>query len=123
MTQLSRHFSSDEFRCSHCGRLPRKGVSMRLIRALEQARSRYYPNGLVIVSGYRCPEHNAAVNGAVKSRHMTTNPLSACDIRPEMTIDEARKCGFRGIGYNRAYMVVHVDMRWIRSVFPDNAAW
>jgi uncharacterized protein YcbK (DUF882 family) len=103
---LSLHFSTHEFECPHCGRVT---VSDLLIDCLERARGLYYPRGLRIVSGYRCPEHNAAIDGAPRSRHMRGD---AADIAPVMTIAQARALGFRGIGYSEATgKVRHVDMR------------
>lgn len=115
MTRLSAHFTSEEFVCSHCGRLPAQGVSAALVAALEKARAAFYPRGLVIVSGYRCPVHNAAVGGKPASRHLVGD---AADIRPVMTVAQARALGFRGIGFTQATgLVVHVDMR------PAPATW
>ena len=36
-----------------------------------------------------------------------------------MTVQQARTCGFKGIGFSRSGLIVHVDMRLIRSTFPD----
>ena len=44
-TMLSRHFSTAEFACRHCGDLPPGGVSGALLAALEVARERHYPGG------------------------------------------------------------------------------
>ena len=75
---------------------------------------------IIFDSGYRCPEHNAAISGAKNSMHMKF----AGDIRPEMRADEpdglfelklktmydtAEQLGFGGIG--RYDMWIHVDTR------------
>lgn len=114
-TMLSRHFSTAEFACRHCGDLPPGGVSGALLAALEVARERHYPGGLTIASGYRCPQHRLS-QASPRSRHTKGD---AADIPPVMTVQQARTCGFKGIGFSRSGLVVHVDMRLIRSTFPD----
>lgn len=114
-TMLSRHFSTAEFACRHCGDLPPGGVSGALLAALEVARERHYPGGLTIASGYRCPQHRLS-QASPRSRHVKGD---AADIPPVMTVQQARTCGFKGIGFSRSGLVVHVDMRLIRSTFPD----
>lgn len=110
--QLSPHFTRSEFACPHCGEVK---VSAALVEALEKARARFYPRGLRIVSGYRCPDHNQAVGGAARSRHLVGD---AADIEPTMTRAQAVALGFRGIGIVRATgKVCHVDMR------PTAAVW
>lgn len=117
MAKLSAHFDSREFACKHCGRLV--GPPAGLVKALELARVRHYPNGLVIRSGYRCQAHNAAVGGKRLSRHLRGD---AVDIPPRMTVAQAKACGFRGIGYQKATgLVVHVDMRLIKATWVYDA--
>jgi len=53
MARLSAHFDSREFACKHCGRLPAGKPPYSLLAALEKARTRHYPKGMVIRSGYR----------------------------------------------------------------------
>jgi len=113
MARLSAHFDSREFACKHCGRLPGK-PPYSLLAALEKARTRHYPKGMVIRSGYRCPTHNAAVGGKKGSRHVAGD---AADIAPVMTLKQARDCGFRGIGVDVRGRVVHVDMRPVPAVW------
>lgn len=104
---LSRHFAVSEFACRHCGKLPPGGVSGRLLAALEVARERHYPGGLPIASGYRCAAHRLS-QASPRSRHVVGD---AADVPPVMTVQQAKACGFKGVGFNRAGLVVHVDMR------------
>lgn len=104
---LSAHFARTEFACRHCGTLPRGGVSLALLRALEVARTRHYPGGLPIASGYRCPQHRLS-QASPNSRHTKGD---AADVPPVMTVQQAKACGFKGIGFNGRGLVVHVDMR------------
>ena len=112
--RLSEHFALAEFACK-CGRWPRCTRTRplpALVAALETARARHYPTGLVIESGVRCAVHNATVGGAKRSRHVAG---AAADLRvPRMRIREAIACGFVGIGVRRAgrqWIVSHVDIR------------
>lgn len=102
---LSAHFSRREFACPCCGVAK---VSPALVRLLERIRAAHYPQGLRIVSGYRCSRHNAAVGGASASQHMQGG---AADISPRMTLAQAQALGARGIGVQDATgLVVHVDV-------------
>ena len=61
-----------------------------------------------IVSGYRCPVHNAAVGGAKDSQHVYA---AAADIPPGLTsLSVARAAGFTGVG-TKGPWAVHVDVR------------
>jgi zinc D-Ala-D-Ala carboxypeptidase len=63
---------------------------------------------LPIVSGYRCPVHNAAVGGARDSMHMYG---AAVDIPLGLVTPlQATRAGFVGIGTQRG-SVRHIDVR------------
>lgn len=112
MGDLSAHFSRSEFRCHHCGKVV--GPSPQLVASLERLRATV-GRPIRIVSGYRCPTHNRAVGGAKASRHMAGD---AADIDPALrvTIGQAERAGFTGIGYRaRDRVVVHVDTRGYRA--------
>lgn len=67
---------------------------------------------LAIVSGVRCPPHNAAVDGARRSRHQSGE---AADIRTGLvTVTMAKKAGFTGIGVKGRW-VTHVDVRRVKE--------
>ena len=66
MTKLSEHFSREEFACQ-CG-CGQDTVDYELIRVLEALRSHTGP--IHISSGNRCPSHNSACGGALKSFHV-----------------------------------------------------
>lgn len=101
---MSVHFQRHEFACPHCGVAL---VRPALERSLEELRSRV-GRPLPILSGYRCPPHNASVGGAANSQHMYA---AAADI-PEgyCTLSQARAAGFTGVGTHRG-LPVHVDVR------------
>ncbi len=80
--QTGEHFRLSEFRCEgpECaGKLP-SYISPKLVEILEQIRDRCGGRPIHILSGFRCPTHNAAVGGASESRHMHGD---AADIRIE----------------------------------------
>ena len=66
MGDLSQHFSTHEFACPHCGQTK---ISGKLIDALEKLHA-MGPEPIIVLSGYRCPEHNAEIGGAPHSEHM-----------------------------------------------------
>jgi uncharacterized protein YcbK (DUF882 family) len=100
----SKHFKLSEFRCPHCGVAL---VRPDLLAALEELRARL-GRPVPIVSGYRCPPHNADVGGASNSQHMYA---AAADLPDKLaTISEAKAAGFTGIGSKGDY-AIHVDVR------------
>jgi uncharacterized protein YcbK (DUF882 family) len=104
MGYRSAHFARREFACPHCGVAL---VRDRLLICLEQLRA-YRGRPIRIVSGYRCPPHNAAIGGAPDSQHMYA---AACDIPAgTCTIEEAQRAGFTGIGTKNG-IPVHLDVR------------
>lgn len=109
----SAHFSFAEFRCSCGGRYDGCAVvrvHRGLLQSLEQLRTSYYPRGLTIVSGYRCPRRNQAVGGASSSQHMYGAAADIPPVVPRTTLAKRRLVA--GIGYKRSNgLVSHVDRR------------
>jgi hypothetical protein len=121
--RLSPHFMLSEFKCHHCGRLPDQhsvGLSA-LVHGLEAFRTKFYPHGLIVVSGYRCNDYqaelykqegpaNAAPPGS--SQH---NFAAACDVDLVAPLQAVRELGaFSGIGWQWSgghQLVRHVDVR------------
>lgn len=110
--RLSPHFGDREFACRCGGKYGCDVIWVKrdLLLALEKLRGRRYPHGLRIVSGCRCPKHNAAVGGAKSSQHLTGR---AADIPEVVSVSDMRSLGlFKGIGYqSRSMRVTHVDVR------------
>jgi hypothetical protein len=76
MTFISTHFDSEEFDCRDGTPLPARGTRAYVHLAvwmLEPLRARFGP--CHVVSGYRTPEHNAAVGGASASVHLLRTRL------------------------------------------------
>jgi len=115
MGDLSDHFSRSEFACPCCGKLK---IDMRLIDQLERLRF-LLGKPIIILSGYRCPQHNREVGGRPDSQHLYGR---AADIRvegltPRAVFLEALRCEFGGIGLYPNF--VHVDVRQT----PFRALW
>ena len=116
------HFSENEFRCHHCGKLPKSGIDPALFILLERIRSAAGDNPITVVSGYRCLLHNIAVGGAQESQHLYGR---AADIRIKgMTsgmeyeklysiCDIANPYG--GVGKYARQGFAHIDVRGHRS--------
>lgn len=91
-----RYFRLSEFNCSHCGQ---NHTDFAFIDRLDELRARCgFP--LKINSGYRCPDHNAAVS---KTGRTGPHTRSAVDLevdrgRAYIVLREALAMGFSGIG-------------------------
>lgn len=107
MGDLSRHFSSSEFRSKDEATLTH-AIDQALVDVLERIRHAAGDRPLTIVSGYRTPAHNRAVGGARNSQHLYGR---AADIpRGFVSAEVAHRCGARGVGVCDGW-AVHVDTR------------
>lgn len=111
-SDLSAHFSASEFRC-HCGGkfagCANVLVLRQLLASLETYRT-HYGHPVSIVSGYRCPKHNAAVGGATHSQHLYGAAADLNQVLSHSTVQGWHL--FAGIGYVRSTgLVAHVDRR------------
>lgn len=105
MGDLSAHFSRSEFRCRHCLRLV--GPAGDLVHVLEHIRA-LSGAPLHVVSGFRCPQHNEAVGGAVGSQHLFGTAADLAQGRA--TLAQARAAGATGVGVKNGW-ATHVDVR------------
>ena len=69
---------------------------MLLTEMLEQLRSAVGVP-LIVTSGYRCPRHNARVDGSARSLHMSGR---AADIRGGISFQRAAEQYARSIGFD-----------------------
>jgi hypothetical protein len=111
-SDLSAHFSAAEFACRCGGKLDgcrKLLVHRELLRGLEKLRTRA-ATSISIVSGYRCPRRNAAVDGASGSQHLYG---TAADIGGPLKLQAVRGLAvFSGIGRKvESGRVTHVDVR------------
>jgi uncharacterized protein YcbK (DUF882 family) len=103
MGDVSRNFSTWEFRCKHCG--AELAPTEQLVAVLQRARNaKGVP--LVIVSGYRCVKGNRKVGGIRTSRHLLCDAADV--IGGYATAAEWESYGAKGIGI-RDQRVIHVD--------------
>lgn len=111
MARLSPHFTRREFEC-RCG----CGYGQphpQLVARLEKLRTMLGDKPIAIRSGLRCPPHNRAVGGALRSRHQSGEGVDL----PSGLVREAmaRKAGFTGLGLKNGW-VIHVDIRETQEV-------
>jgi len=113
---ISKNFTREEFACK-CG-CDQDTVDVELVEVLQKLRD-YYMEPITITSGNRCPEHNAAIGGAPRSKHLISKaadiqvddkePTEIYDILVEWYPDKY------GIGLYTDW--VHIDVR------ADKARW
>ena len=91
-------------------------VRIMVIRLVYAAREAGITNNyLWLNSGYRSPSYNADVGGAKSSQHMlgfaadlTWDGFRGYSVEVNRFVSEAKKIGFRGIGYYNSF--IHVDI-------------
>ena len=111
MGDLTKNFSRHEFAC-HCGCCC-ADVVPELVEHLQSLRD-LIGQPVIVVSGCRCPTHNAAVDGARNSQHMAGR---AADVRVKgMSPAELKRLAetilnfrYGGIGLYDTF--VHLDVR------------
>lgn len=97
MTKITANFTYEELQCKcGCGRME---IPFAEVDRLQRLRD-VLGFGLIITSGYRCPEHNAKVSSTGRNGPHTK---AAFDIalygtRAVQAIAEGRKLGFTGFG-------------------------
>lgn len=116
--KLSPHFSVSEFSC-RCG-CGFSSVDPRLIDALEALRTAAQLRPITILSGCRCPEHNAKSGGAPWSFHLPP-VCRAADIRvngmsTHRLYELAKRVpALKGFGIAAGFL--HVDVRDKRALW------
>lgn len=113
-TQRWPDFKPTEFDCKGTGRIALDPVALDKLQALRKEIGKPF----FIVSGYRSPEHNRAVGGAPRSKHMEGIAFdidTTRGINQETLKKAAERLGFNGIGTYGNF--IHVDTR------PNRARW
>jgi len=106
--QLTPHFYLSEFRCRHCGEVDEL-AAQRLASRLELARE--FAGPMTIVSGFRCPTHNAACGGKPNSQHLlglAADILVTGDGHRYQLVKALLYSGFKRIGIGSS--IVHADI-------------
>jgi zinc D-Ala-D-Ala carboxypeptidase len=108
------NFDIQEFACKHCGQVH---MDSSFLEMIDEAR-RLAGIPFVVNSGYRCPEHNAAV-GSTSENHTSGKAADlACQYGPDRMkiIGALIKAGFRRIGIAKTF--IHADnMDGIESIW------
>ena len=96
-----------QMKCRCCGAELLDTRMLGFLVMLERSLGRL----LTITSGYRCPSHNKAVNGAEHSFHLLGQAadIAVLDAEDAERIEAlALKIGFGGIGHGKGFL--HVDL-------------
>lgn len=107
--KLTANFSTKEFECKGSRIGTEMRISKDLVDKLQLLRTRI-GSPITITSGYRSPEHNYNVGGALYSQHIFGN---AADITVN-NINELYSLAedyFKSIGDGRPRGFIHVDIR------------
>jgi uncharacterized protein YcbK (DUF882 family) len=121
---VSRNFKPKEFACPCCSI---SNVDPDLVEALEQYRTEVGDKPVFVLSGCRCPQHNADVGGAEHSRHLT-NGLRACDavdVRvPGMTLPQLYFAACKVKPFNEGGIGIYLDKGFIHlDTRPGRERW
>lgn len=116
------NFSPAEIACRGTGQLKLHPEAMDKLQSLRDRLGK----PLIIRSAYRSPEHNRAVGGATRSKHMdgTAFDIAMSNHDPVAFEAAAREVGFLGFGYYPRSGFMHIDLGPARSWgerFPERA--
>ena len=117
-TQLSSHFNVKEFRCQ-CGKTHETLIAFELVDKLEQLYTALNCSKIIVISGYRCPEHDKAVGGTSSGQHTKGTAADVCcygqdgqPISSKTVCCKAQDLGFGGIAnITSSYQYTHLDVR------------
>ena len=102
------NFSPAEIACRDTGKLLVNEPALDKLQALRDQLGK----PLIIRSAYRSPEHNRAVGGAPRSKHMegTAFDIAMSNHDPVVFEAAAREVGFLGFGFYPRSGFMHVDL-------------
>jgi zinc D-Ala-D-Ala carboxypeptidase len=102
------NFSPTEIACRGTGQLKLHPAALDKLQALRDRLGK----PLIIRSAYRSPEHNRAVSGAPRSKHMegTAFDIAMSNHDPVVFEAAAREVGFLGFGFYPRSGFIHVDL-------------
>jgi zinc D-Ala-D-Ala carboxypeptidase len=103
-----KNFSPAEIACRGTGQLKLHTEAMDKLQALRDQLGK----PLIIRSAYRSPEHNRAVGGATRSKHMegAAFDIAMTNHDPAAFEAAAREVGFLGFGFYPRSGFMHVDL-------------
>ena len=102
------NFSPAEIACRGTGKLLVKPIALDMLQSLRDRLGK----PLIINSAYRSPEHNRAVGGATRSKHMdgTAFDIAMSNHDPVAFEAAARIVGFKGFGFYPRSNFIHIDL-------------
>ena len=108
-----KNFSPAEIACRGTGQLKLHPEALDQLQALRDRLGK----PLIICSAYRSPEHNRAVGGATRSKHMegTAFDIAMANHDPAAFEVAARDVGFLGFGFYPRSGFMHIDLGPARS--------
>ncbi len=108
-----QNFSPAEIACRGTGQLKLHPEAMNKLQSLRDRLGK----PLIIRSAYRSPEHNRAVGGAIRSKHMdgTAFDIVMANHDPVTFEAAAREVGFLGFGFYPRSGFMHIDLGPARS--------
>ena len=117
------NFSPAEIACRGTGQLKLHPEAMDKLQAMRDRLGK----PLIVRSAYRSPEHNRAVGGATRSKHMDGAAFDIAMVNHDPVAFEAaaREVGFRGFGSYPRSGFMHIDLGPARTWgerFPVRAA-
>lgn len=112
MTEWSRDFQVEEFKCKCCGALAKRD---KLVELLQKVRDKL-GKPIVIHSGTRCNAHNRDVGGSDTSSHLDG---LAADISCDDNFTLLRYClqVFKRVGIAKDYLHVDIDDKKPQGVY------
>ena len=107
------NFSPAEIACRGTGQLKLHPAALDTLQALRDRLGK----PLIVRSAYRSPEHNRAVGGATRSKHMegAAFDIAMSNHDPVAFEAAARAVGFLGFGFYPRSGFIHVDLGPARS--------
>ncbi len=102
------NFSPAEIACRGTGQLKLHPEALDKLQALRDRLGK----PLILLSAFRSPEHNRAVGGAPRSKHMdgTAFDVSMANHDPVAFEAAAREVGFLGFGFYPRSGFIHIDL-------------
>ncbi len=112
---LSENFKQYEFEC-HCGKCEIILPPAELLTVLEDVRE-HFGRPVTIISGYRCPVHNARVDGRKGSKHKkgTAGDIAVSGVAPKKVQKYLLKKYPKKYGIGRYATFTHIDVRKNRA--------
>jgi zinc D-Ala-D-Ala carboxypeptidase len=103
-----KNFSPAEIACRGTGSIRVHEEALDKLQALRDRLGK----PLIVLSAYRSPQHNRAIGGAPRSKHMdgTAFDISMANHDPAAFEAAARAVGFLGFGYYPRSGFMHIDL-------------